>query len=113
MPLVVPLTTERQRQTSYGAINLLTKTVPLQERPGGDGVNTVAYRQWWQTPYPDKKVLLLWDGASDHRGQEMQTFLAQEKAGLAEADWEITCVPFAPYAPEQNPLADLWLKGKT
>jgi transposase len=43
----------------------------------------------------------------------MQSFLAQENAGLAEEDWKITCVLFAPNAPEQNPLEDLWLKGKT
>lgn len=112
-PIAVPMTNERERQTYYGAINLLTKTVHLQERPVGDGVNTVAYLQWCQSLYPDKKLLLLWDGASYHRGQEMQTFLAHENAGLAEAAWKITCVPFAPNAPEQNPLEDLWLKGKT
>ena len=43
----------------------------------------------------------------------MQTFLAQENVGLAEAEWKITCLPFAPNAPEQNPVEDLWLKGKT
>jgi hypothetical protein len=30
-----------------------------------------------------------------------------------EADWKITCMLFAPNAPEQNPVEDLWLKGKT
>ena len=109
----VPMTNERERQTYYGAINLLTKTVHLQERPVGDGMSTVAYLRWCQTLYPDKKLLLLWDGASYHRGQEMQTFLAQENAGLDEAEWKITCVLFAPNAPEQNPIEDLWLKGKT
>jgi len=107
------MTNERERQTYYGAITLRTKTVHLQERPVGDGANTVAYLQGGQSLYPDKKLLLLWDGASYHRGQELQTFLAQENAGLAEADWKITCVPFAPNAPEQNPLEDLWFKGKT
>jgi transposase len=43
----------------------------------------------------------------------MQSFLAQENAGLAEAEWTITCMLFAPHAPEQNPVEDLWLKGKT
>jgi transposase len=43
----------------------------------------------------------------------MQKFLAQENAGLAEADWKVTCVRFAPNAPEQNPVEDVWLKGKT
>jgi transposase len=112
-PIEVPMTNERERQTYYGAINLLTKTVHLQERPVGDGASTVAYLRWCQTLYPDKKLLLLWDGASYHRGQEMQSFLAQENAGLTEAEWRITCMVFAPNAPEQNPLEDLWLKGKT
>jgi transposase len=73
----------------------------------------VAYLRWCQSLYPAKKVLVLWDGASYHRGQEMQSFLAQENGGLAEADWKITCMRFAPKAPEQNPVEDLWLKGKT
>jgi hypothetical protein len=44
---------------------------------------------------------------------QMQSFLAQENVGLAAADWKITCMRFAPNAPEQNPVEDLWLKGKT
>jgi transposase len=112
-PIEVPRTNERERQTYYGAIKLLPKPVPLQERPVGDGASTVAYLRWCQTLYPDKKLLLLWDGASYHRGQEMQSFLAQANAGLTEAEWKITCMVFAPNAPEQNPLEDLWLKGKT
>ena len=112
-PIEVLRTNERERQTYYGALNLLTKTVHLQERSVGDGASTVEYRRWCQTLYPDKQLLLLWDGASYHRGQDLQSFLAQENAGLAEADWKITCLLFAPNAPEQNPLEDLWLKGKT
>ena len=33
-PIEVPMTNERERQTYYGAINLLTNTVHLQERAG-------------------------------------------------------------------------------
>jgi hypothetical protein len=100
-PIAVPMTNERERQTYYGALTLLTKTVHLQERPIGDGENTGAYPQWGQTLYPDQKLLLLWDGASYHRGHAMQSFLAQENAGLAEADWKITCLLFAPNAPSK------------
>jgi transposase len=32
---------------------------------------------------------------------------------LAEADWKVPCVRFAPPAPEQTPVEDVWLKGKT
>jgi transposase len=107
------MTKERQRQTYYGAINVRTRTVPLQEQPSGEGSSTVTFRQWCQSRYPDKKFLVLWDGASYHRGAEMQPFLAQENAGVAEAEWKVTCLRFAPNAPEQNPTEDLWLKGKT
>lgn len=111
--IAVPMTNERQRQTYYGAINLVTRAVHLQERPVGDGESTVAYIRWCQALYPDKRLLFIWDGASYHRGAEMQPFLAQENAGLAEADGKVTGGLFAPNAPEQNPTEDLWLKGKT
>jgi hypothetical protein len=32
--------------------------------------------------------------------------------GLPEDKWNITCIPFATDAPEQNPVEDIWLKGK-
>ena len=112
-PIVVSMTNERERQTYYGALNLLTQELHLYEASAGNGENTVAYIQWCQTLYPDKQLVFLWDGASYHRGEEMQNFLAQQNAGLAEADWNVTCVRFAPNAPEQNPTEDVWLKGKT
>jgi transposase len=113
MPLPVPLTKERQRQTYYGALNLLTHAVHLQEGTAGDGENTVAYIQWCHGLYPGKRLLFLWDGASYHRSTELQEFVAGEKAGLSEEQGKVTCLLFAPNAPEQNPTEDLWLKGKT
>jgi transposase len=56
---------------------------------------------------------LLWDGASYHRGEEMRKFLAETNGSLAETDWKVSCIRFAPNAPEQNPTEDVWLKGKT
>src|SRR5262245_16865409 len=103
------MTNERERQTYYGALNLLTGEFHSYEAPRGNGGNTVAYLQWCQALYPDKQLV----GASYHRGEEIQKFLAQENADLTEADWKVTCRRFAPNAPEQNPTEDVWLKGKT
>jgi hypothetical protein len=111
-PLVGPLTNARQRQTYYGALNLLTHEFHLQEGVAGNGETTVAYLQWCQRLYPDKKVLFLWDGASYHRGADLQEFLRRENAGWPEADWKVTCMLFAPNPPEQNPTEDVGLKGK-
>ena len=85
----------------------------MSDAPTGNGGNTVAYLPWCQPLYPDKPLVVLWDGASYHRGEEMQKFLAQENADLVEADWKIPCLRFAPNTPEQNPVEDVWLKGKT
>ncbi len=108
----VAMTNERERQTYYGALNLVTGTFHLKEVAAGNGDNTVAYVQWCQSLYPGKQLLFLWDGATYHRGAEMQALLARENAGLAEADWKVTCLLFAPNAPDQNPVEDVWLKGK-
>jgi len=112
-PIEVPVPNERQRQTYYGAINLLTREVHIKEGETGTGENTVAYIQWCQRLYPGKRVLFLWDGASYQRSTAMQAFLARENAGLCEEQWPVTCLLFAPHAPEQNPTEELWLKGKT
>ena len=107
-PIVVPMTNERERQTYYGALNLLTQDFHLQEGTAGDGKNTVAYMQWCQRLYPDKKLLFLWEGASYHRGADLQEFLERTNGGLPAEDWPVTCMVFAPNAPEQNPTEDVW-----
>ena len=102
-----------------GAANLLRGAqfadpgVPFVRSPHGQWGNTVAYLHWGQTLYPAKKLVFLWDGASYHRGEEMQKFLAPENASLPAADWKVTCMRCAPHAPEQNPTEEVGLKGKT
>jgi transposase len=108
----VPISNARQRQTYYGAVNILTKTFHLKAFDKGDSRNTISYIQYLQELYPGKKIWLLWDNASYHRSAALQDFLAQQNQGLEEECWRILCIPFAPHAPEQNPVEDIWLKGK-
>ena len=44
---------------------------------------------------------------------EVQDYLSQVNQDLEEKDWKVTCLLFAPYAPDQNPVEDVWLQGKT
>jgi transposase len=60
----------------------------------------------------EPRLLLLWDGATYHKDQELQAFLSQVNQGLEEKDWLVTLLSFAPNAPEQNPVEDIWLAGK-
>ena len=55
---------------------------------------------------------MIWDGASYHRSGEVQSYLASVNQGLEPDQWPITCIRFAPNAPEQNPIEDVWLSAK-
>ncbi|NMQ18011.1 transposase [Candidatus Competibacter phosphatis] len=108
----VPIQNIKQRQTYYGALNLYHRDFVLMPHDGGNSKNTVAFIKHLQNLNPDKKLILIWDGASYHRSEEVRTYLNQVNEDLEEKNWKITCLLFAPNAPEQNPVEDVWLRGK-
>ena len=42
----------------------------------------------------------------------MKAYLGEINKGLDPDDWKVSCMLFAPRAPEQNPVEDIWLAGK-
>jgi transposase len=78
----------------------------------GNGENTIDFLKYLQALNRGKRLIILWDNASYHRSQEVRDYLAHVNQGLPEKNWKLTCLPFAPYAPQQNPVEDIWLKGK-
>jgi transposase len=108
----VLMTNERERQTYYGAVNLVSHEFQLKSFSGGNGENTVSYLRWLRQVYEGKRLLVLWDGATYHRDQNVKEFLAEVNFGLEENDWLVTLMPFAPNAADQNPVEDIWLAGK-
>ena len=108
----VPIQNTKQRQTYYGALNLYHRDFVLMPRDGGNSKNTVAFIKHLQKLNPDKKLILIWDGASYHRSEEVRASLNKVNEDLEEKNWKITCLLFAPNAPEQNPVEDVWLRGK-
>ena len=111
-PIEIPVENQRLRQSYYGSVNLVTKEFHLQASDGANGQNTVDYVNYLREVYPQAQLWLIWDGASYHRFAEMQAYLAEVNDGLAPADWPVTCHLLAPNAPDQNPVEDIWLKGK-
>jgi transposase len=111
-PIEVPISNKKLRQSYYGAVNLLSGQFHLQAYEGANGANTVAYVKYLQGLYPQARLLLIWDGATYHRFAEMRDYLTEINAGLSEEAWKVTCLLFASNAPEQNPVEDIWLKGK-
>jgi hypothetical protein len=66
----------------------------------GNGENTVKFLQKIKKRHPEQRLLLIWDGASYHRGEEMKKLLAIENEEKRPEEWSITCQLLAPYAPE-------------
>jgi transposase len=108
----VPIQNAKARQTYYGVLNLYNKEFILTPVDKGDGENTVLLIQQLQALNEGKKVIIIWDGATYHCCEEVQAYLDKVNRGLEEKDWKITCMLFAPNAPDQNPVEDVWLRGK-
>jgi transposase len=68
--------------------------------------------KYLQALQPNKKMIILWDKASYHGGKKVQAYLNKLNQGLEKKDWKVTCLLFAPNAPDQNPVEDVWLQGK-
>ncbi len=108
----VPMTNFRERQTYYGAINPLSGNVHVIPADTANGNWTMIFVEYLRQEYADKRLFLLWDGASYHRGVEMQEYLEGVNLYLDCDAWRVTCTLFAPNGPEQNPIEDVWLKAK-
>jgi transposase len=108
----VPIENAKQRQTYYGVMNLYNQEFFLTPHERGNGENTVAFMKYLRALQPDKKIIILWDKASYHHSEEVRTYLNKANQGLEEKDWTVTCLLFAPNAPDQNPVEEVWLQGK-
>jgi len=108
----VPIENVKQRRTYYGVMNLYNHEFIISPYERGNGVSTVSFIEYLQALHPDKKLIIIWDGASYHGSEEVQAYLNKVNHGLEEQDWKVTCLLFAPHAPGQNPLEDIWLQGK-
>jgi len=110
--LAVPIQNAKERQTYYGVIDGYHRAFILQPSTAGNGKNTIALLEHLQQLHEGKKLILIWDGASYHRSSEIKAYLAKVNEGLEEKNWKVTCLRFATNAPDQNPVEDIWLRGK-
>jgi len=110
--LEIPIKNVKQRQTYYGVMNLYNQEFTVTPYERGNGESTMAFLEYLQAQHPDKKLIIIWDKARYHCGKEIQAYLSTVNQGLEEKDWKVTCLLFAPNAPDQNPVEDIWLQGK-
>ncbi|NES73965.1 MAG: IS630 family transposase, partial [Okeania sp. SIO2D1] len=120
--LKIPINNEKDRQTYYGALNLFEPDLIVREYPAGNGENTVNFVKELikinqeeakkNNEKEERQILIIWDGAAYHKGQEMRKLLGCINQNLTEEEWKVTCELFAPNAPEENPIEAVWLQLK-
>ena len=88
-------------------------TFLMQSSPKAHAQHTVDFLRYLQQRRPGQKLLIFWDGVSYHHQHTMRDFLETIHADLPPNQWKICCTRLAPYAPQENPVEDVWLKGKT
>ena len=108
----VPIENAKERQTYYGVMNLYNQEFTISPFKKGDSENTIEFLKYLRALNKGKKIIIIWDNASYHTSKKIRAYLEQVNQGLEEKDWKITCLFFAPNAPDQNPVEDAWLQGK-
>ncbi len=111
--LTVPLLNPKNRQSYYGALALTNSQLIVEEYEQANGDNTVAFLKKLLFLNPEQQIVIIWDGATYHKGKVMQKFLHEVNGELPPEQWRITCHLFAPYAPEENPIEAIWLSLKS
>jgi len=106
------MTNQRERQAYFGAINSQTKDFFVREYEAGNSKNTVFFVKYLQSLNKGARILIFWDGASYHNYGEMRDYLSLVNQDLKKSEWLIICELFAPNAPEQNPVEDIWLQAQ-
>lgn len=104
---------ERQRQTYYGSVDVVSAEFYLQAYPKGNSTYMVEYLKYLVSLHPKSKLLLIWDKASYHTSKKVREFLTQINGDVPEAERKIQIEWLPTASPQLNPVEDIWLKGKT
>ena len=108
----IPIVNEREKQTYYGALDYFNHEFLVQAYPQGNSEHTISFLKYLQAQRPHQRIAIIWDGASYHRSQELKDYLQFLNTGREPEERQLTCIRFAPNAPEQNPVEDVWLQAK-
>lgn len=73
----VPIVSERERQTYFGALDYRTQAFLVKAYPKGNSDHTIAFLKYLQAEHPRKRIAVIWDGASYHRSDELKAYLEQ------------------------------------
>jgi transposase len=109
----VPMLNERSRQTYYGAVNLISGSPLIIPAEAGNGEHSLIFLKKLRCNFQGRRLFILWDRASYDRADGVKDYLKELNEDRPEQEGLIHLEYFAPNAPEQNPMEDVWLAAKT
>jgi putative transposase len=97
------LSKRSDKQTYFGALDYKTKEFLTYGAKTGNSENTINFLEYLRSQRPDAKLLIIWDGASYHRSQQIKDYLDSLNANLEKEQWLITCVHICPKCTSTEP----------
>lgn len=70
------------------------------------------FLEYLQSLHSEKRLIIIWDNATFHLYGEIPAYLDKVNKSCNINKLQLDLVFFAPNAPQQNPVEDIWLKGK-
>ena len=92
-------------QNFFGALNLKTGKPHLIKLKWQKQENIITALKYLKRSYPNKRICLLWDNASFHKGK-----LVREELSKSLSIYHL--INFPSYAPEKNPQEKIWRYAK-
>lgn len=63
--------------------------------PTGNSDFTIDFVKYLLDQCPEQRIVIIWDGASYHKGHKMQEFLEKIKKELPQGKWKVICIILA------------------
>lgn len=104
---IVKVDRKRESQSYIGLLNQKTFVCHTYEMPWQNQQEVLKALGIFLGEYPNKKICIVWDNASFHKGKEIKESL--KKGALLD---RVHLVPFPPYAPDNNPIEHVWNDAK-
>jgi len=105
-PAKIKIATKRKNKSIYGFFNIKTGQENAFVTDWQNMFITVEILKKMMEVYPNKKLLILWDGAGWHRGSEVQKFIEENKP-------LIKTILFPAASPDLNPQEHVWKAGRS
>ena len=104
---IVKTERSKEHQNYLGFLDQKTGQCQVYEIARGKQVYVIPVLEALMKKYPDKRVCVVWDNATCHKGK-----LLRGKLKKGKPLERLHLVPFPPYAPDHNPIEHIWQYAK-